>query len=63
MDQKFDDLSVRQVAELLGITREAVTICCREHGCGYRLSPTMPWRIPRERIERLRAEREAAVRA
>jgi hypothetical protein len=61
--QKFDDLSARQVAELLGVTREVVVNWCRERGWGYRLSPTMPWRIPRERLERIRAERDAAVRA
>jgi hypothetical protein len=61
--QKFDDLSVRQVAEILGVTREAVIIWCRERGWGYRLGPTHPWRIPRERLERLFAEREAAAQA
>jgi hypothetical protein len=60
---KFDDLSARQVAEILGVTREVVVIWCRERGWGYRLSPTMPWRIPRERVDRIRAERDAAVHA
>jgi hypothetical protein len=40
-----------------------VEIWCRTRGWGYRLGPTHPWRIPRERLERICAEREAAVRA
>ena len=63
MEFKFDDYSARQVAQLLGVTKQCVEIWCRERGWGYRLSPTMPWRIPRERLERIRAERDAAVRA
>jgi len=36
---------------------------CRTRGWGYRLSQTTPWRIPRERLERILAERDAAARA
>ena len=61
--QKFDDLSARQVAEMLGVTRQVVMLWCRTRGWGYRLSPTTPWRIPRERLEHILAERDAAARA
>jgi hypothetical protein len=40
-----------------------VMLWCRTRGWGYRLSPTTPWRIPRERLERILAERDAAARA
>jgi hypothetical protein len=61
--RKFDDFTVRQVAEMLGVTRQVVMLWCRTRGWGYRLSPTTPWRIPRERLERILAERDAAARA
>jgi hypothetical protein len=60
---KFDDYSARQVAQLLGVTKQCVEIWCRTRGWGYRIGPTQPWRIPRERLERLFAEREAAAGA
>jgi hypothetical protein len=47
----------------LGVTRQVVMLWCRTRGWGYRLSPTTPWRIPRERLERILAERDAAARA
>jgi hypothetical protein len=60
---KFDDFTVPQVAEMLGVTRQVVMLWCRTRGWGYRLSPTTPWRIPRERLEHILAERDAAARA
>jgi hypothetical protein len=59
MELKFDDYSAREVAQLLGVTKQCVEIWCRTRGWG----PTHPWRIPRELLECIRAEREAAVRA
>jgi excisionase family DNA binding protein len=59
---KFDDYSTGQVAELLGVTRQTVMTLCRKHGWGYRLGPTRAWRVPRERLERILADREAAAR-
>jgi len=63
VELKFDDYSAREVAEQLGVTKQSVEIWCRTRGWGYRLGPNQPWRIPRERLERIRAEREAAARA
>ena len=63
MELKFDDYSARQVAQLLAVTKQSVEIWCRTGGRGYRLGPNHPWRIPRERFERLLAERDAAARA
>ena len=63
MELKFDDYSAREVAQLLDVTKQCVEIWCRTRGWGYRLGPTHPWRIPRERLERIFAEREAAARA
>src|SRR5262249_55666408 len=40
--RKFDDFTVRQVAEMLGVTRQVVMLWCRTRGWGYRLSPTTP---------------------
>jgi hypothetical protein len=63
MELKFDDYSARQVAQLLGVTKQSVEIWCRTRGWGYRFGPNQAWRIPRERLERLLAERDAAARA
>ena len=60
---KFDDYSTTEVARILGVSREAVVDWCQQRGWGYRFSPTQPWRVPRERLERLLAERDAAARA
>ena len=63
MELKFTDYSARQVAQLLGVTKQSVEIWCRKRGWAYRLGPNQPSRIPRERIERLLADRDAAARA
>ncbi len=62
MDLKFDDYSTDQVAELLGVTRQCVMTWCRKHGWGYRLPGRRAWRVPRERLERVLADREAVAR-
>jgi hypothetical protein len=60
---KFDDFTVRQVAEMLGVTRHVVMLWCRTRGWGYwRARPPLGG-IPRERLERILAERDAAARA
>src|SRR5262249_10608166 len=61
--RRLADSTVRQVAEMLGVTRQVVMLWCWTRGWGYRLSPNTPWRIPRERLERILAERDAAARA
>jgi len=62
-DGKLNDYSTRQVARLLNVSTQSVLDMCQKGGFGYRLSASGRWRIPRERLERILAERDAAARA
>lgn len=58
-----DDYTPEEVARILGVTSASVAQWCRERGFGYRPGPTARWRVPKERVERIRAERAAAASA
>lgn len=49
-------LSVAEVADLLGLTAQAVTLACREGRLeAQQVGPRHPWRITREAFENYRA--------